>query len=199
MYEFSIAFAWGILAVGIYFWWRYRLFILVTVGSLIALGLLVFASSLPSKIVPLVPALQQSLLLTVHVASAVISYGAFTISFAAAIAYLVRSNPENSQTKEVAILDRVGYQGVTLGFIFMTLVIILGALWADIAWGRYWGWDPKETASLIAWLLFAAYLHTRVMRGWRGRKSAVLLIIGFIAVIFTFLGNYIFMGLHSYS
>lgn len=199
MYEFSIAFAWGIMAIGFYFWWRYRLFVLITIGSIIALGLLIFANSLPSQVVPLAPALQQSLLLTVHVASAVISYGAFTIGFAAAVAYLIRSISQNAGHKEAVTLDIIGYRTVMIGFLFMTLVIILGALWADIAWGRYWGWDPKETASLVTWLLFAGYLHARIMRGWRGRKSAILLIIGFMAVLFTFFGNYIFAGLHSYG
>ena len=80
----------------------------------------------------------------------------------------------------------------------MTLVIVLGALWADIAWGRYWGWDPKETASLVTWLIYAVYLHTRIVNKWQGKKSAILLVIGFIAVLFTFFGNYIFSGLHSY-
>ena len=198
MYEFSVSFAWGIMAVGLYFWWRYRLYVLITIGSLIALGLLIFASTLPSQSLTLVPALQQSLLLTVHVASAVIAYGAFTISFAAAITYLLRNNPQDGENKESISLDKVSYHAVTVGFLFMTLVIILGALWADIAWGSYWSWDPKETASLVTWLLFASYLHARVMRGWRGKKAAVLIVIGFLAVIFTFFGNYIFTGLHSY-
>ena len=81
----------------------------------------------------------------------------------------------------------------------MTLVIILGAIWADIAWGRYWGWDPKETASLVTWLIYAGYLHARAVGRWRGRKTALIIIFGFIAVIFTFFGNYIFSGLHSYN
>ena len=81
----------------------------------------------------------------------------------------------------------------------MTLLIVLGALWADIAWGRYWGWDPKETASLGTWLIYSGYLHTRIIRGWRGRKSAILMVIGFVAVILTFFGNYIFSGLHAYG
>ena len=81
----------------------------------------------------------------------------------------------------------------------MTLVIVLGALWVDISWGRYRSWDPKETASLVTRLIFAVYLHSRLIMHWHGKKTALYLIIGFAAVIFTFFGNYIFNGLHSYS
>jgi cytochrome c-type biogenesis protein CcsB len=199
MYEFAIAFSWGILAAGLFFWWRYRILLLNTISAVIALGLMLFAQSRTSQVIPLVPALQQSVLLTTHVASAVISYGAFTIGFAAAILYLVRSHRKAAGDSDSEILDDISYHTVMVGFPFMTLVIVLGALWADVAWGSYWSWDPKETASLVTWLLYAAYLHARVMRGWRGRRAAILLIIGFAAVIITFFGNYLFSGLHSYG
>jgi ABC-type transport system involved in cytochrome c biogenesis permease subunit len=195
MYEFAASFSWGIVIFGLIFWWRYKMPVVSTIGALIALGLLIFARTLPSRAAPLVPALQQSLLLTTHVACAVISYGAFTVGFASAIIYLVRGNTGKESSK----LDEASYHSVLIGFPFMTLVIVLGALWADIAWGKYWSWDPKETASLVTWLLYAAYLHARVMRGWRGRRAAILLIIGFAAVIITFFGNYVFQGLHSYQ
>ena len=149
----------------------------------------------PLEPAPLVPALQQSLLLTTHVASAVISYGAFAIGFGASILYLVKNKIENESGK----LDEISYYSVLVGFPFMTLVIVLGALWADRAWGRYWSWDPKETASLVTWLLYASYLHARVIRKWRGKRAAILLIAGFCAVLVTFFGNYIFSGLHGYQ
>ena len=168
--------------------------VISAVGTLVALTLLLFARTLSSQSAPLVPALQQSLLLTTHVASAVISYGAFTIGFGSAILFLIKRNNE----KESEILDEISYHTVLVGFPFMTLVIILGALWADVAWGKYWSWDPKETASLVTWLLYASYLHARVMRGWRGRRAAILLIVGFAAVLVTLFGNYVFNGLHSY-
>jgi ABC-type transport system involved in cytochrome c biogenesis permease subunit len=76
---------------------------------------------------------------------------------------------------------------------------VLGALWADIAWGRYWGWDPKETASLVTWLLYGGYLHARLVAGWRGTRSNILLIVGFAGVLFTYFGNYFLGGLHSYA
>ena len=81
----------------------------------------------------------------------------------------------------------------------MTMVIVLGAVWAEIAWGRYWSWDPKETAALMTWLIYGAYIHARVTKDWRGNRSAWLLILGFVAVIFTFFGNHWFGGLHSYG
>jgi ABC-type transport system involved in cytochrome c biogenesis permease subunit len=195
MYEFAVAFSWGIILMGLLFWWRYKMPVISVLGMVVALALLVFARSLSSQAAPLVPALQQSLLLTTHVASAVISYGAFTIGFGSAVLFLIRGN----NGKESDNLDEISYHSVLVGFPFMTLVIVLGALWADIAWGKYWSWDPKETASLVTWLLYASYLHARVMRGWKGRRAAIMLIIGFASVLVTFFGNYVFNGLHSYG
>jgi cytochrome c-type biogenesis protein CcsB len=199
MYEFAAAFSWGIVIMGLFFWWRYKMPVISAVGTVVALVLLIFARNLSSQSAPLVPALQQSLLLTTHVASAVISYGAFTIGFGAAVLYLIRGNSPRARGKESDTLDEISYHTVLVGFPFMTLVIVLGALWADVAWGKYWSWDPKETASLVTWLLYAAYLHARVMRGWKGRRAAIMLIIGFAAVLVTFFGNYVFNGLHSYG
>jgi ABC-type transport system involved in cytochrome c biogenesis permease subunit len=195
MYEFAAAFSWGIVIMGLLFQWRYKIPVISAIGTLIALMLLLFARTLPSQSSPLVPALQQSLLLTTHVASAVISYGAFTIGFGAAVLLIIKGNKGN----ESDALDEISYHTVLVGFPFMTLVIVLGALWADVAWGKYWSWDPKETASLVTWLLYASYLHARIMRGWKGRRAAILLVIGFAAVLVTFFGNYVFNGLHSYQ
>lgn len=199
MYEFSIATAWGIAAVCLYAQWRYRTPVVSAVAMPIAVAFLIYAYTLPSRPSPLVPALQQSLLLTFHVAVAMIAYGAFAVGFGSAVLYLVQRNGGVSWLPSASILDDIGYRTVIIGFPFMTLVLVLGALWADVAWGRYWGWDPKETASLVTWLLFAAYLHARIMRGWRGTRAATLLILGFVAVLFTFFGNYIFSGLHAYN
>lgn len=146
----------------------------------------------------LIPALQQSALLSAHVASAVVAYGTLTIGFVAAILYLVQNKYNSSWLPEPEVLDNITYKSVIIGFPFLTLLIVLGALWADIAWGRYWGWDPKETASLVTWLIYAAYMHTRLLKGWKGVRASVLLIVGFLAIVFTFFGNYIFSGLHSY-
>ena len=101
---------------------------------------------------------------------------------------------------ETEVLDNIEYKSIMVGFPFMTLLIVTGAIWANYAWGRYWGWDPKETWSLITWLIYAVYLHARFTAGWRGRRTAYISIIGFISVIFTYLGVNIFLsGLHSYA
>jgi cytochrome c-type biogenesis protein CcsB len=198
MYEFTVVFSWGVLAVGLFFWRKYRITAVNLASTIIAVILLVIALQLPSRYAELVPALQQSLLLSTHVAVAIVAYGSFTTSFVAAILYIWQSTRKQPDTAGLKVLDNISYQAVKIGFPFMTLTIILGAIWADIAWGIYWSWDPKETASLVTWLLYAAYLHTRFLNKWRGTRSAVLLIIGFCAVLFTFFGNYIFQGLHSY-
>ena len=92
------------------------------------------------------------------------------------------------------------YRMTAIGFLMLSLGIITGAVWANYAWGSYWSWDPKETWSLITWFLYASVLHARITRGWRGRRMAVLSVIGFACVVFTFLGvNYLLSGLHSYA
>ena len=200
MYEFSVAFAWGILVAEAWFERRFRQPLLGLVVLPIALALMAYALAIPSTIEPLLPALQNSLLLTVHVAVAIVAYGSFTVGFAAAVLHLVQPEAGRRGLPGPAALDEIGYRSIAVGFPFLTLTIALGALWADVAWGRYWGWDPKETASLVTWLIYAAYLHARVVRGWRGRRAAVLLVVGFGATLFTFFGVNLFLpGLHSYS
>jgi cytochrome c-type biogenesis protein CcsB len=97
-------------------------------------------------------------------------------------------------------LDQLIYRTLAFGFMMQTALLITGAVWAQLAWGRYWGWDPKETWALITWLIYAAYLHMRVTMGWRGRKSAIVCIIGFVATMFTLFGvSLLLPGLHSYA
>ena len=199
MYEFAVAFAWGTVVMGFFFQRRYKSGAFRNIGLFIALLLLIFAAVKHAQPEPLVPALQQSVLLSVHVASAVVAYGTLTIGFGAAVLFLFQQNRKSMLFPDKDILEAVSYQSVIIGFPFLTTLIILGAVWADIAWGRYWSWDPKETASLVTWLVYAAYLHARLMRGWRGTKAACLLIIGFAAILLTFFGNYIFTGLHAYG
>jgi len=170
----------------------------MNIGLIVALLLLVFARAQFSRPAELVPALQQSVLLSAHVASAVVAYGTLTIGFGAAIMVLIQSRAKSVWLPDLTTLDTISYHSVLIGFPFLSLLIILGALWADIAWGKYWSWDPKETASLVTWLIYAGYMHSRVLRGWRFNKSAILLIVGFLAIIFTFFGNFIFSGLHAY-
>jgi cytochrome c-type biogenesis protein CcsB len=98
------------------------------------------------------------------------------------------------------ILDDINYRAIAVGFPFLSVGIITGAIWADVAWGSYWSWDPKETWSLITWLVYATFLHSRFTRGWVGQRSAVLSVLGFVAVLFTYFGvNFLLSGLHSYA
>jgi cytochrome c-type biogenesis protein CcsB len=198
MYEFSLAFTWGVMVIGLIFWWRNKVALVAGITTLLALLILSFSATLSSRVISLAPALQQSTLLSLHVTAAVVAYGAFGIGFGMAVVYLIREGKQQSRLPEAAVIDRISYQAIVVGFPLLTLTIILGAVWAEISWGSYWSWDPKETASLVTWLIYAGYLHARVMRGWKGKRAAILLIVGFCAVLFTFFGNYIFQGLHSY-
>jgi cytochrome c-type biogenesis protein CcsB len=199
MYEFSLAFAWGALALYLWFEIQYGLRTLSLLVLPVAVGMMTYATTVPSDIQPLVPALQHNLLLTVHVAVAILAYGAFAIAFGAAVLFLFQRRDTISWLPQSGLLDEIGHKAVMVGFPAMALTIILGAVWADIAWGRYWSWDPKETASLVTWLIYGGYLHARVIRGWRGTRSAGLLILGFGATLFTYYGNLFFGGLHSYG
>jgi cytochrome c-type biogenesis protein CcsB len=199
MYEFSIAFAWGTLAMYTYFERRYHQRVLGLIALPVALALLLYAATIPATIDPLVPALQNNLLLSIHVAVAIVAYGTFTVAFAAAVLYLVQGENGRRGLPSRELLDEISYKAVVVGFPFLTLTIVLGAVWAEVAWGTYWSWDPKETASLVTWLIYGSYLHARVVRGWRGERAAWLLILGFGATLFTYFGNLFFGGLHSYS
>lgn len=198
-YEFTLAFSWGIVTAYLYL---ERLFKSRSLGIFVlpvALGMMAYASTIPSTIEPLVPALQNNLLLTVHVAVAIVAYGTFTAAFGAAIMYLVQYRSSYHWMPSKDTLEEISYQAVIIGFPMMVLVVVLGALWAHTAWGRYWGWDPKETASLIIILIYAGYLHAHNLKGWQGNRSAVLLVLGFVATLFAFFGNLFFDGLHSYG
>jgi cytochrome c-type biogenesis protein CcsB len=199
MYDFSIAFSWGITFIYMLIHTRYDSRPLALVVLPIALGMMVYALSLPSAIDPLVPALQNDTLLTLHVSVAILAYSCFAVSFGAASLYVLQDARPMGRLPRLDVLDEMGFLSAALGFPFMTLVLILGAYWANTAWGRYWGWDPKETASLLTWLIYAGYLHTRALSAWRGRRSALLLLVGFVAVMLTYFGNYFFGGLHSYA
>lgn len=151
---------------------------------------------------PLVPAL-QSYWLEIHIITCFLGYAGFFISFILCILFLVKLRREGknkpSKLPSSSVLDDMGYKAICFGFPFLTIGIIAGAIWANKAWGTYWGWDPKETWSLITWLIYAAYLHARIRGGWKGKKSAYFSIVGFASVIFTYVGvNYLLSGLHSY-
>lgn len=201
-YEFAVSGAWGFLAAYLFFEWKYRARTLALIVMPLTVAAQVYALTWSATADPLVPALQNSLLLTLHIIVAIFAYGAFAVSAAAAVLYLVQSyfpGKWNHLLPRPDVLDRLGYRGAVIGYPLLTMVIVLGAFWAEIAWGTYWNWDPKETITLVQWLIYGAYLHARVSRGWVGRRAAWLLVIAFISVIFTFAGNAIFGGLHSYG
>lgn len=200
MYEFSIAFAFGILGGWLFLRRRYAIAPVACLPLGVALFLVGYAATLPATIEPLVPALDNAPLLTIHVAMAMVAYGIFATSFGAAVAYLIQGpNDRVRWLPSHRVLDEAAWRAVVIGFPVFATMIILGSWWASIAWGRYWGWDPKETAALVTWLIYAVYLHARGQRGWAGRPSALILVVGFGAVLFTYFGNLFFSGLHSYS
>ena len=196
-HEFAVSFVWGIMVAFVVTLWRFKIRMLALGVLPVAACLLGYATQTDAGVEPLVPALQNNLLLTLHVGFAILSYGAACVSFGAAVIYLIHPRTRIKTPRDR--FDEIGYKGAIVAFSLMTIMILLGSLWANIAWGRYWGWDPKETAALVTWLLYGAFLHARVVRGWRGQKAAWLLIIGFAAVLFAYFGNYFFGGLHSYG
>ncbi|MFL5755087.1 MAG: cytochrome c biogenesis protein CcsA [Chloroflexota bacterium] len=200
LYEFSVAFSTSILAGYLALSRRYPIRQIGAIPVGVALALLLYASSLPSDVEPLVPALNNAPLLTIHVGMAVTAYGIFATSFAAGIGYLVQGTSDRySWLPSHKVLDEVGYRAVVVGFPIFATMIILGSWWASIAWSRYWGWDPKETAALVTWLVYAIYLHARNQRRWAGRPAALLLVVGFGMVLVTYSGSLWFSGLHAYS
>lgn len=163
---------------------------------LIVIGLVALASSplMPKEATPLVPAL-QSYWLWLHVSVTLLGEAFFAVSFITSIMYLTAKEAEKKEK-----MDSVSYRCVAVGFPLFTLGgLVFGMVWAYKAWGTYWSWDPKEVWSLITWFVFALYLHTRIVMGWKGRRSAIIAIIGFLAALFTYFGvNYLLAGLHSY-
>jgi cytochrome c-type biogenesis protein CcsB len=164
---------------------------------LIVIGLMALASSplMPKEATPLVPAL-QSYWLWLHVSVTLLGEAFFAVAFITSIMYLAAKEADKKEK-----WDSVSYRCVAVGFPLFTLGgLVFGMVWAYKAWGTYWSWDPKEVWSLITWFVFALYLHTRIVMGWKGKRSAVVAIIGFLAALFTYFGvNYLLAGLHSYA
>ncbi|GAA2290854.1 hypothetical protein GCM10010149_42520 [Nonomuraea roseoviolacea subsp. roseoviolacea] len=147
---------------------------------------------------PVVPAL-NSYWVAIHVTAAILASGLFILAGVAGILYLVRGDGL-SRLPSRADLERVAHRAIVLSFPVWTFAVIAGALWADKAWGRYWGWDPKEVWAFITWVAYAAYLHARVTAGWRGRAATIVQLIAFGCLLFNLIGVNIFIsGLHSYA
>ena len=199
--------AFAIVAVFLGFELRYNLRVLGAFVAPLAFAFSVLAAFLPGEVRTLAPAL-NSYWLPVHVILLFFGNAVFAVAFGAAIMYLLmekelktkKMGPIFKRLPSLNVLDDINYRCLTIGFPLLTLGIITGSIWAEYAWGSYWSWDPKEVWSLITWLLYAALLHGRLTVGWRGRKAAILAIVGFCAVLFTFLGvNLLLPGLHTYS
>ncbi|MCL4439242.1 MAG: c-type cytochrome biogenesis protein CcsB [Eubacteriales bacterium] len=210
-FEFLVSFTWGIAGIYLLAEWRYKFRMIGAFVMPVAWLLLAYiAVIMPPQMKNaenLMPALQSNWL-TIHVATAMVSYGAFALSLGTSIMFLIKQNMENNKSKSdfnkrmptLDILDDISYKFIAVGFPLLSIVIVSGAIWAEYAWGRYWSWDPKETWSLITWLVYAAYLHARFTFGWRGSRAAWMSILGFIFVLFTFFGvNYLLSGIHAYG
>ena len=160
---------------------------------------LLYALKLDPGIKPLLPALKSNWLIA-HVITCFLGYAGFGVSAALSVMYLATGKRQDPQGHKSLLLDDLIYQTVVVGFILLTAGIVTGSIWANSAWGTYWSWDPKETWSLITWLVYAALLHSRYLRGWQGQRIALFSLLGFICVLFTYFGvNLLQSGLHSYG
>ncbi len=202
MYEYNIALAWGVLLFCGLFEVKYHQRASGMIAAALALAiLLIDLEFFPSDLVTLVPALQASRILGIHVATMMMSYAALSVSFGAAVLYLVQGPSRRfAGIPARRTLDHIAEASVMIGFPMLALGIALGAWWANSAWGRYWGWDPKETSALITWLIYAVYLHAHHLKSWRGGRAAWLLVLGYAGVMFAyFVVNLWVAGLHSYA
>ncbi len=207
MHQASSFFAWCIILIFFFLEFRYKIGIIGAFILPIVFALMLSSSTFPREILPLSPVL-QSYWFNIHILLAFAGNAAFAIASGVGVMYLLQEYYLKSKRlgglfqrlPNLQVLDEINYRLITFGFPFLTLAIITGALWAENAWGSYWRWDPKEVWSLITWLIYALVLHLRVAKGWRGKKAAVLSIIGFLSVLFTFFGvNLLLKSLHAFS
>ncbi|MBW1917978.1 MAG: c-type cytochrome biogenesis protein CcsB [Deltaproteobacteria bacterium] len=205
-YESLVFCSWSLVGVVCLGFWRQTRAYLGALVATLAFLLLAYASlgGVDSRITPLIPALRSNWL-EIHVITCFISYAAFALGFGAALLYLIRtrqprpSKGEADPIPSAGELDHLIYRTIVIGFFMLTLGILTGAVWAEAAWGTYWSWDPKETWSLITWLIYAALLHARLVKGWQGKRIAILAVVGFLAVLFTYFGvSFLLPGLHAY-
>jgi cytochrome c-type biogenesis protein CcsB len=225
LYESLIFLAWGVSAIHLFIEFQTKSRLIGSISTPLMFFLSGFSSlTLPTemqKALPLVPSLQSNWLM-MHVSMMMISYATliigslFSIFYLAFLAfltqdlkvafqtgstqYIINSNENSSKFSLLETVDIWSYRIIGLGFPFLTIGIISGAVWANEAWGSYWSWDPKETWALITWLVFAIYLHARLLKGYQGQKAAVLGSAGFFVIWVCYLGvNFLGKGLHSYG
>ena len=207
LYESLMFFAWTIVLLYLIVEWRIKskhIGAFVVPFAFLSMAFASFSPNVTSRIQPLIPALQSNWLIS-HVITCFFGYAAFALACGLGFMYLIKgleraenSGPFLRLLPHREILEELTYHSVVIGFIFLTLGIITGAVWAYSAWGSYWSWDPKETWSLITWLVYAAMLHFRFVWGWSGKKLAIMSLVGFASVLFTYFGVNLLPGLHSY-
>lgn len=208
LYESLIFFTWTLMLLYLILEWRTKnktIGTFVTPLAFLAMAYASFSPNISTHIQPLIPALKSNWLIS-HVITCFFGYAAFAMSFGISIMYLLKRLDTSDKGSlflklipSEAVLDDLNYQMVVIGFLMLTLGIITGSVWAHSAWGSYWSWDPKETWSLITWLVYASVIHTRLVKGWTGKKIAILSIVGFVCVLFTYFGVNYLAGLHSYG
>lgn len=208
-YESLIFFAWTIVLLYLLMERRLKnrsIGVFVLPVAFLVMAYASIAPGINNRIEPLIPALQSNWL-TSHVLTCFMGYAAFTVAFALGMMFFVKTSAGGDLSKASVFIrllpseyqmDELMYSSAALGFVFLTLGIATGAVWAHYAWGSYWSWDPKETWSLITWLTYAVMLHARLVRGWRGKRMAIMAIVGFGCVLFTYLGVNLLPSLHSY-
>lgn len=211
MYEFGLTAT--VVLVGVFLginFWRDIRYVGAFVSGFALLALGIVAVNFYVAVSPLPPALQDYWLV-IHVCVAVLGTGFFATGAALSAAQLLQESRENGRLQgrswrflsafpSAETLEALAYRLLVIGFVFWTFTLVAGAIWAERAWGRYWGWDTKEVWTFIIWTLFAGYIHARATRGWRGRPAAILSLIGFGAVLFNYgIVNIFFKGLHVYS
>lgn len=206
MHQASSFFAWCIVIIFFFLEYRYRIHILGSFILPIVFLLMLSSSIFPREISPLSPVL-KSYWFGIHITLAFLGNAAFAVAFGTGVMYLLQEHYVKSKhlsglfhkLPSLQVLDEINYKLITIGFPLLTLAIITGALWAQSAWGSYWRWDPKESWSLITWFVYALILHVRVIAGWKGKKAAILSIVGFFSVLFTFFGvNLLLESLHKF-
>ena len=215
-YEFSTAFAWALCLVSMLFIAKFRFPVLGAFSSPVTLLLALYAALQKIRelqfieangmdsIRNLMPALRSSWL-GIHVSTVIVAYGAFGVSCVLSIIFLVRDRMKENGFWDLHVpkkeaLDVISYRCAALGMMFLTVTIGIGGIWAEDAWGSYWSWDPKETWALVTWVIYLVYLHLRIRKGWNGKAAAIFCAVGFVCVLFTYIGvNTLLPGLHSYK
>jgi len=206
LYESLVFFSWMTILVYLFLEFRLKnrvIGVFSTPFASLAMAYASFNPNVTDEIQPLIPALKSNWLIA-HVVTCFLGYSSFAIACGMGLMYLLKSKDYEtgllSKLPSQKNLDELMHQTIFFGFLWLSVGIITGAVWANEAWGTYWSWDPKETWSLITWFVYAIALHARFVRGWMGKKIAYLSLIGFISVIFTYFGvNFLLSGLHSYA